>query len=1429
VTPFHLPASLSTPSLRLAAAASIILFGLGLAACGDDPKPAVQPCGGACAIGMQCDAITNTCVSIAGNNAGNNTTNNATNNGSNNATNNGSNNATNNGSNNATNNPTNNGTTNPPECAADTDCAAAEYCASPGLPEADCRPGCRDDASCAANAACNLDSRRCEPIEGYCDSDEVGADCPDGAFCCPRENYCDLGTNRCVAGCTTDAQCQFGWPCITAQNKCGCDANADCPDNHICGDHLCVPVPCSPDRFEPNDDLLSAEPLAPAFGGEQSVPGLKLCVGDSDFFTLWLLPGVEVSGHITLGDGDGNLRWTWNSPSLVRLGNGGNEEAFTFTTTEAGIYSLEVAYRGSGEQQRHYDLAYTLADAGVACDPDGAPSGLFSMGLEDQLLIGPASICPEQGDRYNLAMARPGQTLEVRLTRTDRIVQTEAEITIFDADDNVLGTVAGAGFNLNLPSTVVPTLPTVQVRVGGQPTPMGLGYRLTLVSGRGNSDDVCFDDADEANNTPETATPLLDGTSASKKLCFDDGVDFYALSPDAGASVALDLLYEGSAVPEVNLHLPDGRRIAGQATQCGAGNPCVRFGALSATATGDWLVEVRSSSANIDYHFEVTYGVACDPNPGRWTAGCTCVPDLRDAPFAAEPGTVPVALPHNATNAPTAVFAGTLCSTDASDEFPVWTPPGSGVTVQLTLTGGQGAATVEVRDETQAVIATAAAGQPLVVDGAPGFRRFVVAVRSDRSGPIGYQLATALKLPPTQGSCTDDRFESGERDAGFDLGPAYGQWVLTEPTVICGDDLDRFRFTSLQQGDSLDLTVRRLWSADDRRLTLRLYHRGQAPNSDVLVTEAQELGGLATISIPSLDLGAYIIEVDGVRTAPIQGTGYRLEANLRRPSAACMNEGSEPNETLAEAGALASGWNYGGVLCQGDEADVWGFDAAAGERVILTWIGPGGADVELLGPANTPVAGASPPWCGAGLECIAFGPVDVTAATAGRYGLHVRADLAFQSIPYRVDLTKAPLCSGPDWQAGCVCIDDANDPADTRDDAIPLPIAAQPQTIASQTLCGQSEDWFRFDGNAQNRRVTLRFDKTRAAALMLVEVYGGVLGNVLLEEFVAEGDLTFDNPTYVDLWVRVAHTGQGVGYDLTWQTDAIPSCGDDDYEPNDDPRFVSDFTSIGNTEAAVWDLGRLCGPSDADWYKIDYQGFEDDLIIFLDRKAVMDIPTDLYPQFADYVDDGIDTQAVEVDIFDADLSYIGGVAGVEQTLESTLVGLAFGTYYARVRLAQPIVNNAQPIYTLALQHQPGSNQNCPDDALEDNDTFSTAARLSFGEFDDVLVAENLVSCNGEFDTGDWYKVTLNAGEPLRLEVDATNLEVLSVRLWNPALERFDEAQVRTPCEGSSRCALIEKDIDASEDWFIEILRSNPTDPPRDLRYNLRLRRPQPGN
>ena len=73
MTPFHLPASLSTPSLRLAAAASIILFGLGLAACGDDPKPAVQPCGGACAIGMQCDAITNTCVSIAGNNAGNNT------------------------------------------------------------------------------------------------------------------------------------------------------------------------------------------------------------------------------------------------------------------------------------------------------------------------------------------------------------------------------------------------------------------------------------------------------------------------------------------------------------------------------------------------------------------------------------------------------------------------------------------------------------------------------------------------------------------------------------------------------------------------------------------------------------------------------------------------------------------------------------------------------------------------------------------------------------------------------------------------------------------------------------------------------------------------------------------------------------------------------------------------------------------------------------------------------------------------------------------------------------------------------------------------------------------------------------------------------------------------------------------------------------
>lgn len=60
-----------------------------------------------------------------------------------------------------------------PDCNNDSDCQEAEYCVNGRCQQ--CRPG-EDD--CPAGQECN--EGRCDPIEGYCESD---ADCPTGQEC----------------------------------------------------------------------------------------------------------------------------------------------------------------------------------------------------------------------------------------------------------------------------------------------------------------------------------------------------------------------------------------------------------------------------------------------------------------------------------------------------------------------------------------------------------------------------------------------------------------------------------------------------------------------------------------------------------------------------------------------------------------------------------------------------------------------------------------------------------------------------------------------------------------------------------------------------------------------------------------------------------------------------------------------------------------------------------------------------------------------------------------------------------------------------------------------------------------------------------------------------------------------------------------------
>jgi hypothetical protein len=72
-------------------------------------------------------------------------------------------------------------------------------------------------------------------VQGQCT--DVPSSCP-----CPKETYCDLASNTCQIGCTTDTECDLGRICDSANRTCsdGCRSDATCPGGFICENESCV-------------------------------------------------------------------------------------------------------------------------------------------------------------------------------------------------------------------------------------------------------------------------------------------------------------------------------------------------------------------------------------------------------------------------------------------------------------------------------------------------------------------------------------------------------------------------------------------------------------------------------------------------------------------------------------------------------------------------------------------------------------------------------------------------------------------------------------------------------------------------------------------------------------------------------------------------------------------------------------------------------------------------------------------------------------------------------------------------------------------------------------------------------------------------------------------------------------------------------------
>lgn len=341
-------------------------------------------------------------------------------------------------------------------CQVHDDCGLGQFCVQgeclqPGAATAD---GCQV-VSCADGEACN-EGQRCNPVNLVCEEDlgcTADGDCGTGLRCnvaagrceaactgetavavCGVKKVCSQG--RCV-DCLKDADCGGGLKCNTATNICesltSCIGNRDCEPplvcNHVtrqctvdpgpclsaedCGQDetcqlstgKCVPARCVADRFEPDDTLAQAKPLA-----QGTTPNLTICKGDLDVFKLALARGDRLQVVV---DVDPLLNF-----DLAVLDATGNlvaqgELAVDATVSVPGDYYVRAR---SSDAYVRYGLRTTVS-RGVPCDADPEePDDDF----QHAAVLPPGdtfgkTICPGDVDFYAVAV-QVGQTLEVQMT-----------------------------------------------------------------------------------------------------------------------------------------------------------------------------------------------------------------------------------------------------------------------------------------------------------------------------------------------------------------------------------------------------------------------------------------------------------------------------------------------------------------------------------------------------------------------------------------------------------------------------------------------------------------------------------------------------------------------------------------------------------------------------------------------------------------------------------------------------------------------------------------------------------------------------------------------------------------------------------------------------------------------------------------------------
>lgn len=285
--------------------------------------------------------------------------------------------------------------------------------------------GCSESADCSPGEVCNTGSYTCVPrctqetqadvclggekcVNEICVQCETSADCGVGLIC--------DAAGRCSAEdkCYDDRDCKVPLVCYAATGACvekppPCVSDDNCAPDQRCnvGTGKCIPRNCQPDRYEPNNDLMTAKSVTATKHID-----LTLCMADQDYFVFNLSRGDRLGINL---EADGFAEDTFTTVVQDSTGRtlAAGKLLASYVAPAPDSYYVGIS---TTDPYQPYDVTF-LISRGTPCDDDTwEPNDLTTQAvpLNNAGLVD-AVICPQDQDHFAVTVPA-GQGLSVSLT-----------------------------------------------------------------------------------------------------------------------------------------------------------------------------------------------------------------------------------------------------------------------------------------------------------------------------------------------------------------------------------------------------------------------------------------------------------------------------------------------------------------------------------------------------------------------------------------------------------------------------------------------------------------------------------------------------------------------------------------------------------------------------------------------------------------------------------------------------------------------------------------------------------------------------------------------------------------------------------------------------------------------------------------------------